>query len=117
MGDRVLSFQEFCREAWDCQNEARSAMNAASSAYKVHVEREMTFFEENGRWPGKEEYQKWYTDENGKPISVETMLNHAGAPKCRKLASEHFYGDCHAELSKWTKSKKEFMRLMYGIEV
>lgn len=109
-GDKVLSFKEFCREAWDCQREVRNAMNAVSSAYKVQVEREIAFCNENGRWPNKEEKKGgFYSDESGKPISFETLLDHAAVPYLAKIGSSHVYGTINAELPKWNKSKKDFI--------
>lgn len=109
-GDKVLSFEEFCKGVWDCQREVRNAMNAVSSEYKVQVEREIAFCNENGRWPTKEEKKGgFYRDESGKPISFETLLDHAAVPYLTKIGSSHVYGTINAELPKWNKSKKDFI--------
>lgn len=109
-GEKTLTFQEFCREAWDCQREVRNAMNAASSEYKVQIERELAFFNENGIWPTKEEKKNgFYTDENGRPISLETVLDHVAKKYVFKLGTDHVYGTINSELPKWNKSKKDFI--------
>lgn len=107
-GEKALTFQEFCREAWDCQKEIRAALNAASSVYQQFIVWKMDFYDQNKRRPNAQEQKDWYLSADGCSNSLEAVLDHAAAKKKAKVGSKPVYSAIHDEISKWNKLEKDF---------